>query len=222
MVQNLSQPVRVQFSNQAWCLSFSSLDIVVVEENGVMLGHPLLTVLCDIHSSVVLGYYLDLGKPNLHMTVAALKHAILRKNYPLEDGLLGDWAVYGVPEILVVDASTIWTLSNFMPLRHLLEKLDVTLVQRTAPSEGTNTERFVESFSSIVKSPPLISTGHSATVEGYPRLTLVQLNRLLVQYIVNAYNQSLHPRACNQTRLERWQSGLTSNPQVLSEQNFKV
>ncbi|GEM_PF-5303125 len=187
-----------------------------------MLDRPLLTTLHDVYSSVVSGYHLDLGKPNLHMAVAALKHAILRKNYPLEDSLFEDWAIYGVPKTLVVDASTLWTSSNFAPLHHLLEKLGITLVQRTAPSEGGNIERFVESFSSKTKSSPLKSTELLAAVDESPRLTLAQLNRLLVQYIVNEYNQSLHPRARTQTRSERWQSGLTSSPQVLSEQNFEV
>jgi putative transposase len=222
MVQNLSQSVEVQYSNQVWCLSFSSLDVVVEDENSAMIGRPLLTTLCDVHSSVVSGYYFGLGEPSQHMAVAALRHAMLRKHYPLEGGLMGDWAVYGVPEILMVDASTLWTASNFAPLPHLLEKLDITLVRRTAPSAGTIIERFVEGFSSRIESLPLKSTGRSAAVEGGPRLTLAQLDRLLLQYIVNEYNQSLHPRARTQTRLERWQSGLASSPQVLLEQDFEV
>ena len=155
-----------------------------------MLGRLLLTTLCDVYSLVVAGYHFGLGEPNLHMAVAALRHAMLRKHYPLEDGFLGDWAVYGVPETLVVDASTLWTASNFTPLRHLLNKLGIKLVRRTAPSAGTSIERFIEGFSSRVKFPLLKITGRSAVVEGGPRLTLAQLDRLLLQYIVNEYNNS--------------------------------
>lgn len=187
-----------------------------------MLGRPLLTALCDLYSSVVSGYHLGLGEPNLHMTVAALRHAILRNNYPLEDGLLGDWAVCGVPEMLMVDASALWSSSNFAPLHHLLEKLGITLVQRTALSAVGTIERLLEVLSSRVESLPLKSTGRSTELEGHPRLTLAQLDRLLVRYFVDAYNQSLHPCAHTQTRLQRWQSGLTSSPQVLSEQDFEV
>ncbi|MBD2077914.1 hypothetical protein H6F86_29315 [Phormidium sp. FACHB-592] len=223
MVQKtLSQPVKVQYSNQVWCLSFSSLDIAVEDENGAMLGQPTLAAISDLYSSVIAGCYLGFGEPNPLIAVAALRHAILRKNYPLEVGLLGDGAVYGVPAMLMVDASTLWTSSNFAPLHHLLEKLDITLVRRTAPAAGATIERFVEGFSSRIESLPLKSTGRLAEGEGQNRLTLSQLDRLFVQYIVNEYNQSLHPRDRSQTRLEMWQSGLTSSPQVLLEQDFEV
>jgi transposase InsO family protein len=89
MVQNLSQSVEVQYSNQTWCLSFSSLDMAVEDENGTISDRPLLAVISDLYSSVIAGYYLGLEEPNLHLTVAALQHAMLRKHYPLEDGLLG-------------------------------------------------------------------------------------------------------------------------------------
>ncbi|MBW4472552.1 MAG: hypothetical protein KME45_19600 [Stenomitos rutilans HA7619-LM2] len=222
MVQNLSQPDIASCSNQTWCLSFSLLNIVVEDENGTMLGRPMLAVLCDVYASVISGYHLSLGEPNLRMTVAALKHAILRKNYPLEDGFLGNWSIYGVPKILLVDASTRWTSSNFAPLHHLLKRLGIGLVQRTALSAGTTIERLLKGFSSRVDSLPLKSTGHLAAVEGHPRLTLAQLDRLLMRYIADEYNQSLHPRAHSQTRLERWQAGLASSPKVLSEQDFEV
>jgi transposase InsO family protein len=187
-----------------------------------MIGRPLLTTLCDVYSSVVSGYHFGLGEPKLHLAVAALQHAMLRKHCPLKNSLLGNWAVYGVPEMLMVDTSTLWTSSNFTPLRHLLEKLGINLVRRTAPSAGATSERFFEGFSKGVKALLLKSTGRLAEGEGQNRLTLAQLDRLFVQYIVNEYNQSLHPRDRSQTRLEMWQSGLTSSPQVLLEQDFKV
>jgi putative transposase len=222
MVQNLSQQVIASCSNQVWCLSFSSLGILVEDESGTMPDHPMLAVLCDVYSSVVSGYHLGLGKPNLQMAVAALRHAILRKNYPLGDRFLEDWAVYGVPKILMVDAFILWTSGNFAPLHHLLKRLGISLVQRTALSAGTTIERLLKGFSSRVESLPLQSTGRSAAVEGQALLTLAQLDRLLVRYIADEYNQSLHPGARNQMRLERWQAGLTSNPPVLSEQDFEV
>ncbi len=83
-----------------------NLDIVVEDENGVISGRPRLTALCDVYSAVVSGYHFGLGEPNLRLTVAALWHAIIHRNYLLEDSLLGRGAAYGVPKILMVDAST--------------------------------------------------------------------------------------------------------------------
>ncbi len=217
MVQNPSQSVKVQHSNQTWCLAFSLLDMAVEDENGTIIGRPLLAAISDLYSSVIIGYYLGFGAPNPLIAVAALQHSILRKHYPLEAGLLGDEAVYEVPEMSVVDASTLWTANNLAPLRHAFNKLGINLVRQTTLSADVNIRRFVEDFSSRVESPPHRHTGHSEQVEGYSRLTFAQLDCLLEQYIVDEYNQSLHPHARTQTRLERWQSGLTSSPQVLSE-----
>jgi hypothetical protein len=83
-----------------------NLDIVVEDENGAISGRLRLTALCDIYSAVVSGYHFGLGEPKLQLTVAALWHTIIHRNYPLEDSLLGRGTVYGVPKILMVDAST--------------------------------------------------------------------------------------------------------------------
>ena len=58
-----------------------NLDIVVEDENGVISGRLRLIALCDIYSAVVSGYHFGLGEPKLHLTVAALWHAILRKSH---------------------------------------------------------------------------------------------------------------------------------------------
>ena len=66
-----------------------NLDIVVEDKNDVISGRSRLTALCDVYSAVVLGYHFGLGEPKLHPTVVALWHAIIHRNYPLEDSLLG-------------------------------------------------------------------------------------------------------------------------------------
>ena len=217
MVQNPSQSVKVQHSNQTWCLAFSLLEMAVEDENGTIIGRPLLAAISDLYSSVMVGYSLGFGAPNPLIAVAALQHSILRNHYPLEAGLLGDGAVYEVPEMLVVDVSTLWSATNLAPLRHAFNKLGINLVRQTSLSTDVHINRFAEDFSSRVESPPRRGTGHSEQVEGHSCLTLAQLDYLLEQYIVDEYNQSRHPHARTQTRLERWQSGLTSSPQVLSE-----
>jgi putative transposase len=53
-------------------------------------------------------------------------------------------------------------------------------------------------------------------------LTLPSLERLIVSYIVNNYNQSLDQRQRNPTRLQRWQAGLVSAPRLMRQEDFDI
>lgn len=66
--------------------------------------------------------------------------------------------------MLMVDASIFWISSNFAPPHHLLKKLDITLVQTTAPSEGATIERFLKDLSSRAKSLLLKSRAFHKTL----------------------------------------------------------
>jgi putative transposase len=53
-------------------------------------------------------------------------------------------------------------------------------------------------------------------------LTLPSLERLIVSYIVNNYNQSLDQRQRNPTRLQRWQASLISAPRLIRKEDFDI
>jgi putative transposase len=53
-------------------------------------------------------------------------------------------------------------------------------------------------------------------------LTLRDLERKIVRYIVDNYNQSLDARMGDQTRFQRWESGLLAVPDVISERNLDI
>lgn len=53
------------------------------------------------------------------------------------------------------------------------------------------------------------------------QLTLRDLERLIVRFVVDKYNQSLDARS-DQTRFQRWESGLTSAPEIISERNLDI
>ena len=53
-------------------------------------------------------------------------------------------------------------------------------------------------------------------------LTLRQIERHLVSYIVNNYNQRIDTRMGEQTRFQRWKSGLIMAPDAISERNLDI
>lgn len=60
------------------------------------------------------------------------------------------------------------------------------------------------------------------TAEEEASLTLQELNLRLVRYIVDIYNQQLDATQGNQTRLERWESGLSAQPIIFHEQDLDI
>ncbi len=53
-------------------------------------------------------------------------------------------------------------------------------------------------------------------------LTLRQLEQVLVRYIVDNYNQSIDARMADQTRFQRWDSGLLAAPHIFSERELDI
>lgn len=52
--------------------------------------------------------------------------------------------------------------------------------------------------------------------------TLRDLERQLVRYIVDNYNQTLDARMGDQTRFQRWESGLLVAPDFISERDLDI
>lgn len=53
-------------------------------------------------------------------------------------------------------------------------------------------------------------------------VTLRQLEQILVRYIVDNYNQQIDARMGDQTRFQRWESGLLATPHLFSERELDI
>jgi putative transposase len=84
----------------------SPLDILVVDERGVVVGRPMLTLVLDRFSRCVLGFHLSLDGHGTHSVFAALRHALLPKLY-LDTGAYESlglaWPCHGWFERLLMD-----------------------------------------------------------------------------------------------------------------------
>jgi putative transposase len=54
------------------------------------------------------------------------------------------------------------------------------------------------------------------------RLTLRDLEQLLVRYIVDNYNQRIDARMGEQTRFQRWEAGLLAAPDLMSDRDLDI
>ncbi len=98
---------------------------------------------------------------------------------------------------------------------------------RDRPSEGGIVERPFGTFNTEFFSTLPGYTG--SNVQERPKnaekeacLTLRELEKLFVAYLVNRYNQGLDARMGDQTRAARWEAGLLRKPLVLPERELDI
>lgn len=209
-------------SNYRWHADSTELDILVqaTTVHGSPPVRPQLAVVVDEASECVMG--LHLGFAGSDRTLAlALGHAVLPKRYPVEYGLHHEWQTYGVPEYLLVDRS----LTNSQPLKQLATRLTITVQTQSEPSQLSSFERFFQSMNReyLAHFPEYTgSSGGSYAAQATALVSVVELERALVQYIVDHYSQHLHPRVLSQTRFQKWQSGLVFAPPRLQPQDLDL
>jgi putative transposase len=98
---------------------------------------------------------------------------------------------------------------------------------RDRPSEGGIVERPFKTFNTELFSTLPGYTGSNVQerpeeAEKDARLTLKQLEQILVRYIVDNYNQRIDARMGDQTRFQRWDAGLRIAPDVISERELDI
>lgn len=221
------QTVDVNHSNQVWQCDHSKLDILLVDQHGESVTLPYLTLITDSYSRCIMGFHLCFDRPSSHSIALALRHAILPKQYGEEYQLNREWVTYGVPGILCADASRDF---HSQRLKQICLQLDINYRLRDNHlSQGGFAERIFRRINTefLAALPGYISSNIQAqsslnTADEGASLTLQELNLLLVRYIVNIYNQQLDATQENQTRLERWESGLSAQPVIFHEQDLDI
>jgi len=218
------QTLQPEFSNSCWQCEHRLLDVMLRGMDGTLLGRPWLTIVIDIYSRCIMGFHLGFNDPNSEALVLALRHAILPKQYGSEYNLCNEWRTYGVPEHLYVDANSGVNLNH---LNVIAAQLGFSIHECTSPINAGIVERCVHNFQIELFSalpgytqPRFLESVQTALIESC--LTLSELERLLVRYIVDNYNQQLAPQIRNQSQLQRWEAGLISPPRIIQEQNFII
>jgi putative transposase len=216
--------ITIDHSNQVWQCDHTKLDIFVIDQAGVLLGRPWLTTVIDTYSRCIMGIYLGLESRSCEIVCLALRHAILPKQYPHVYELSQSWDSYGIPQYLYTDGGK---EVNSQHLEQVASELNIVLCQRRYPSEGGIVERPFGTLNSELLSSLPGYTGRNVkqrpkSAEVNASLTLEQLDRLLVRYIVERYNQSLDFRCKTQTRIGLWDAGRIAQLPLLGERDLDI
>lgn len=210
-------------SNQdrSWLCDHSRVDVVLVNSEGELVGRPWLTIAIDIASSCVMGFHLGDEAPNPQSVILALRHAILPKQYSEEYKLQHQWQTYGLPQHFYTDGGISVQSDR---LKQIAAQLGFTNDFPPRPFESLVVERLFGSLNTeLFSALPGYTQGSSRSQNtAAASLTLPELEKLVVRYFVDWHNHQLHPRVGDRTRFELWKAGLTTTPQVFSEQELDI
>lgn len=216
--------VEVKESNQVWQCDHTRVDLLVVDQVGEVLGRPWLTTVIDTYSRCIVGMHLGMESPSAVVVCLALRHAILPKQYSSSYELTQLWGTYGVPRYLYTDGGKDFGSKH---LEQVASELKIVLCQRRYPAEGGIVERPFGTLNSELFMTLPGYTGNSAKrrpkqAESNASLTLIQLERYIVRYLVERYNQGIDARIGDQTRLGRWEAGSLVQLALLSDRELDI
>ncbi|MBD2665615.1 integrase, catalytic region [Richelia sinica FACHB-800] len=216
--------ISVEYSNHIWQCDHTRADILLVDQHGELLGRPWLTTVIDTYSRCIMGINLGFDAPSSQVVALALRHAILPKKYGAEYGLHEEWGTYGKPEHFFTDGGKDFRSNH---LQQIGVQLGFVCHLRDRPSEGGIVERPFGTLNTDLFSTLPGYTGSNVQerpeeAEKEACLTLRDLERLLVRYVVDKYNQSIDARLGDQTRYQRWDAGLIVAPHLISEKDLRI
>ena len=218
------QDLSVEYSNHVWQCDHTRVDVLLVDKYGELLSRPWLTTVIDTYSRCIMGINLGFNAPSSQVVALALRHAILPKNYNSEYGLHKEWGTYGLPQHFYTDGGKDFRSNH---LNQISVQLGMVCHLRDRPSEGGIVERPFKTFNTELFSTLRGYTGSNVqerpeAAEKEACFTLRDLEKHLVRYIVDNYNQRLDARMGDQTRLQRWESGLIAVPDFPSVRELDI
>jgi len=223
--------LSVDYSNHVWQCDHTPADVLLVDQHGELLSRPWLTTVIDTYSRCIMGINLGFDAPSSEVVALALRHAILPKRYSLEYKLHCEWGTYGKPEHFYTDGGKDFRSNH---LSQIGAQLGFVCHLRDRPSEGGIVERPFKTlndqlFSTLpgytgsnVQEPGSNVQERPEDAEKDAKLTLRELEQLIVRYIVDRYNQSIDARMGDQTRFGRWEAGLPSVPVPIEERDLDI
>ncbi|MGI8502525.1 MAG: Mu transposase C-terminal domain-containing protein, partial [Hassallia sp.] len=152
-------------------------------------------------------------------------HAILPKSYSSEYQLRNEWRTYGKPNYFYTDGGKDFT--SIHTTEQVAVQIGFNCALRRRPSDGGIVERFFKTLNEQVLNLLPGYTGSNVqkrpeSVDKDACLTLKDLEKVIVRYIVDEYNQHTDARMKDQSRIGRWEAGLMADPYLYDELDLAI
>ena len=196
-------------------IDHTQLDIMLVdEETRLPLKCPWITVVFDVFSRMVLGFYVSFDHPGMYGTGLALYRAIVRKDGWLASlGVENEWPCWGFPVKVHCDNAREFRGDV---LKKACEQYGMSIAFRALknPEHGGHIERWLGTFNEEIHElpgkrlkPHKIGDHDLKADSAY---TLRELEYHIAMYITGVYNQSFHS-GISCAPIKRWKDAISGD-----------
>lgn len=200
------------------------LDYFLIDERSWLpLGRPMLTLLIDTYSRMILGYYLSFGSTSAAAVMGALRHAILPKALPARAlpgvTIVHPWVAYGLMESLVLDNGLEFH-GNDLELAALDLGIRLQYCPTRTPQFKGRVERVLKTINySFAHQLPGTSLAKFHERGDYDPLkhavlSLGEFRHAFEKWVLDDYAQTVH-KGIRTTPWARWHEGLQANQPLL-------
>lgn len=212
------RPHRGSFPGADWPLAVAQIDhtlvdlILVDDLDRYPIGRPWLTAVMDVHSRIVLGFYVSFDPPGAMGTGLALAHAVLPKEgWLAERGIDASWPCWGFPETVHADNAKEFR-GRMLEIAAAEYGMSVEFRPVATPHYGGHIERLlgttlkeVHRLSGSTFSNPVERGTYDPEKEA--TFTLSEFEKWLATWITTIYHQRPHS-ALDGSPLQCYQDGL--------------
>jgi putative transposase len=199
-------------------IDHTPIDLIVVDDRyRKPIGRLWLTLAIDVHSRMIVGYYLAIEEPSEISVGMCIAHSVL----PKEDWLNvhqveGEWPVWGFPRVVHSDNGPDFRAEN---VRRSCSNYNIENIFRPVkvPKYGGHIERLLGTFMRTLHELPGTTFSNIVDRDGYDSeknavLTMEDFEKWLVRSILR-YHQSSHS-AIYMSPARKWQLGFFGNREL--------
>jgi putative transposase len=203
-------------------IDHTPVDILVVDDKGMVIGRPTITFVFDRYSRCVLGYHLSLAGHGTPAVFEALRHAMLPKTY-IKDrypDLNMTWECYGWMERLLMDNGR-----EFHAFAVVDALLNIGVITEFSGSREPNDKPFIERFNrtfnySFIHRLPGTTLARITDRIGFKAeddacITLAELDRMIHAWILGVYHLRPHSGLGRRAPIEVWRESAAQHPPQL-------
>ncbi|MDD1443470.1 Mu transposase C-terminal domain-containing protein, partial [Dolichospermum sp. ST_sed3] len=202
------------------------LDLFVLDrEKNTPMGRPTITVMMDVFSRCVCGFYLGFDPAGYLPVMYCLHHAISPKNYVIKiyPDIENLWNCYGVPEVLVVDNGPEFISKSLEDACYQMNTKLIFAPPREPQFKGVIERFFGTQNTSFLHSIPgatfsdkrsrkdqLLKYGYDPEKDA--AIYLDDLTKLLHIFYLDYYHQKPHKGLNNRIPAKVWEEGVLKHP----------
>ena len=171
------------------------VDLLVVDDEGRVLGRPWITVIIDRATKIILGIHISFTSPSYATVQRALAHSLYPKDLSRFQELKNEWSAFGLPECIISDRGKELVSQNFHEACMLLGIIPIALPGRKPWLKGA-IERIFRSMharvfdlkegSTKAWDPDCYNSAKRA------KITRQAFDQMVVEWIVDDYHQRPH------------------------------